>query len=87
MLEVVGSNFGGGRKGALFGLYEVEEGYMRCVFCVMCWYVVGVGFGLFKPSVFRILFTYHFPEHRKTTDPDTFKVSLKKWIWDNIPSV
>ena len=46
MLEVVGSNFGGGRKGALFGLYEVEEGYMRCVFCVMCWYVVGVGFGV-----------------------------------------
>ena len=29
VLEVVGSNFGGGRKGALFGLYEVEEGYIR----------------------------------------------------------
>ena len=46
-----------------------------------------------KPS--KLYFSYTGPklfnflpeDIRKTTDPDTFKVLLKKWIWDNIPSV
>ena len=46
-----------------------------------------------KPS--KLYFSYTGPklfnflpeDIRKSTDPDTFKVSLKKWIWDNIPSV
>ena len=46
-----------------------------------------------KPS--KLYFSYTGPklfnflpeEIRKTTDPDSFKVLLKKWIWDNIPSV
>ena len=46
-----------------------------------------------KPS--KLYFSYTGPklfnfvpeDIRKTTDPDTFKVLLKKWIWDKIPSV
>ena len=47
LLEVVGSNLGGGRRGSICGLSEEIVGYYtRCAFCVMFWYVVRVGFGV-----------------------------------------